>query len=287
MVGVRISPGAPIMAKKLVLVCYRGGMCGDFFANLINASLNREARPYFINERLNKYRFPNDEVFCKDIKNVTVLFNTYYDKYTHDHYQYIRDNFKRKSFASNLEIYDVCYSDDREEFEKNVEDYIRDSIILRREYSVGSWHYYKEEKFFRIKNIYENSVPILLHTDSDVYTMMFFALYCIKTNFFYIKNHKDPVMYKNDATVAKLKYSTFDEMIPVDSGKLFFEDGYQDELEDILRNNIKPNLTIDREWLKRYNDINRALLVQYYGADVFDVSADEIKERIFSYSKVT
>ena len=94
-------------------------------------------------------------------------------------------------------------------------------------------------------------------------------------------------MYKNDATVAKLKYSTFDEMIPVDSGKLFFEDGYQDELEDILRNNIKPNLTIDREWLKRYNDINRALLVQYYGADVFDVSADEIKERIFSYSKVT
>ncbi|CAB5220627.1 hypothetical protein UFOVP247_15 [uncultured Caudovirales phage] len=258
-----------------------GGMCGDFLANLINRALNPEAKSYFHNERLNKYRYPNGNVFLRDVKNVTVLFDTYYDKYTLEHYRYIRDTFKRNSFNSNLEIYNVCYSPDHEEFERNVEDYIRDSLILEDEYTVASWHYYKKEKFFDIKNIYENSIPLLLCTDSDEYTMLFFALYCIKTNFFYIKNHKDGDMYWRD--VDRRKYSAFDGMIPVDSGKLFFEKGYEDEFENILRSNIKSDLTVDREWLRAYNTNNVSLLTQHFGSDVMDLTAYELKERIFGH----
>jgi hypothetical protein len=56
---------------------------------------------------------------------------------------------------------------------------------------------------------------------------------------------------------------TFDDMIPIDAGRLFYETGYESEAEDILSVALNRDIILDREILSIYKENNFKLLRDY------------------------
>lgn len=259
------------MNNKLIFVTYKGGNCGDFFCFLLNKALGNEDLSY--QDDTNRCVFKNTAFIDHGIKGLEEVFRRY------NKHKYIMavDQMDRTGLEYldwTRRIHDFCYDEDRDQFIRNVRDYIAANLHVYDRNTVASIHYYDYFEGFNLSDVYQPSTTIQLITEDPLCHAYFFYLARYKQRFRLIRNAPDWYDFMDDPPmVNKLPY----DVTVVDSGKLFFSSSYDDKAESILSNSLGLQIKFDRNVLNAYRESNEKILVDGFGENYRNMSLVEFR----------
>jgi hypothetical protein len=268
---------------KLILINYPSGSGGDFFCNLLH--MNYDSNHIFSPDKNNKF-----EWHIKGFQKITMQFFEFY-RLKHIPIVDIDDidyqNFKIHANKSYLDIIDKIYDEDFDKFKKNYIQYVRNSLY--KKYSEGNFlansHNSRPIKNFSMYEVFPEASIFFLYSENKKYNFIFKILQLIKNRNFnpinskkslktrissLIVNNTEPDQYKN--------YKVFDNMIGIDVGKLFFENGYEDEAENILSKKLNKKIKLNKELIEEYKKNNKNLIknVMEIEGNIYEISIEEI-----------
>ena len=124
-----------------------------------------------------------------------------------------------------------------------------------------------EQFDFSIHKALPGSTNFFFTIEKNEYAFLFFLLYAIKEDMkdeesknYYIKH-----MFENRHRVKK--NTIFDDMIPIDVGKLFFENNYEENAEIIFSNALNKKIILDRNLLNEYKKNNIDQLAKIFNIE--------------------
>jgi hypothetical protein len=130
--------------------------------------------------------------------------------------------------------------------------------------------------------VFPKASIFFLYSENKEYNFLFKILELIKkTNISYSTNIKKDIstIVVNSRIYAHTQ--TFDNMIGIDVGKLFFEDGYEEEIEKKLSKQLNKEIILDRNVLEKYKKTNRDIIEKYMEiSNIHGLSCEEIVQTI-------
>ena len=258
--------------KVLIVVGYYGGYGGSFFANVLRKSLCKDTSEIIPINNRNEFTFETDvlgperysldpvmKAYDKGLKN---MFNVqFFDGKSAEKEHWI------KTFKNVL---NECYNDDRSIFIDNLIMYYQKRLNLKTGFNVTNMHYSKPYDGFSIHRVYDNTVYLLLNTNSHKHHLLFDLILDIKQNHFryheFIK--KSLEFLSNPYNPSYIKQS-FDSCHLIDAGKLFLEvnENYIFETQHIIQKALNYNLTIDKDMILDYSKSNLMVLDDFLSID--------------------
>jgi hypothetical protein len=270
------------MENRLIFVTYKGGNCGDFFCSLLDRAFGNDDESF--QDETNRCVFKNPAFMDHRIKGLEEVFR----RYNKHEYIIAVDQMKNRSWLNYLEwtkqVHDFCYDPDRNEFIRNVIEYIASNLKVYKKNTVASIHYYDYFEGFNLSDIYQPSVTLQLMTEDPLYHNYFFFLARYKQRFHLIRNAPDWYTFIDEPTMVKQLPGA---VTRVDSGRLFFENGYEDELDATLSKTLDMEVKVDRDYLNSYREGNDRVLKNFFGDDYRSMSVEEFKtERKRLFAKI-
>ena len=261
---------------KLVVINYPAGYGGDFFCNLLN--MNYDPNHKFAGNSNNKFEWHTVDWY-NHFKKTGILFSVYecddkeklwetYSKYT-----------SNKIVKHSKKLFAILYDEDPDIFKENYIQYIRNSLY--KGYNEGKFivntHSSKAGKM--LFEVLPGAIMFHLIANKIEHACLFVLLFVIKE-----KNYEDKKLWidflYNNIEMFSIKY-TFDNMITIDVGKLFFENGYEEEAENIFSNALNRNITLNRTILSNYKKNNIELLAKNFNIEnASELTAIELLELI-------
>jgi hypothetical protein len=170
-------------------------------------------------------------------------------------------------------IMNIIYDEDFDTFKKNHIQFIRNCMYedyLQKKYIIRNTHYIEALKYINMVDIFPGCLIVILFVKNNEYALLNLLLDRIKNK--KIEEKKDQVnlvlqtYHMNNLTVHYSNFlsNSYDKFIEVDVGKLYFEDGYEDEAEKILSAKSNIEIKLDREMIKKYRKGNMDLLAKTY-----------------------
>ncbi|CAB5220764.1 hypothetical protein UFOVP247_34 [uncultured Caudovirales phage] len=224
--------------NDFIFINYSAGSGGEFFAGLLYKSYYPSYE--FIHKGRNAFTwFDPQSSKTYDIRMRRI------DAYVN---RYLKKIDKLSSFHPDLHdtVYQEIYDENPTKFVENM------CAYSRRFYSQFTSNPFIEvcsytNKFHNLclQDMFPKSTIFFLEIE-DRYLRYTCALDKIKNNL--------PSFYSRSSVRC------FDDMIPIDAGKLFFENGYEEEAEDILSVALNREVSLEREALSEYRENNIKLL---------------------------
>jgi hypothetical protein len=244
---------------KLTLVSYPSGFGGDFFCNLLH--MNYDPNHTFLPDENNKFnwvvwRHLTDEKNLKfPIKSTNAFLKAHKDKNVLKYTPINFVNFIEKIYHKDFSVY-------KNNFIQHNRNMLM-STYLKNLHIVNT-HYVDPHENFSIYEMFPGASIFFLYTKNVYYTFYFTLLTIIKNDKMCVGSEHLIGSIITDPAYARLvtkTYEPFDNMIPIDAGKLFFEnDGYETEAEQILSNSLGKTIVLDRNLLKKYKKDNKDLV---------------------------
>ena len=266
------------MENRLIFVSYKGGNCGDFFSSLLERALGNDDKSYL--DDTNRCVYKNSAFIDHGIKGLEEVLRRYYrsgyaesiDKFDHDGLRYL--DWTKK-------IYEFCYDPDENTFIDNLIYYIRSNVVVKNKNTVACIHYYDHVEGLDLSRIYQPSVVFQLMTSDPLHHSCFFYLSKYKQRFNLIKKSAD---FMEDPPMVNALPG---DVTVIDSGKLFLTRDYDDQFESIVSTTLGMDVKIDRDLLNRYRDRNYKILIDAFGEDFLNLSAEEFKrQRIKIFERI-
>jgi hypothetical protein len=277
---------------KLIIICYLGGQGGDFLCNLLQINFNPEHTfspdennkfywkhkagiksvnrilNYHSDSKLLKYKNIDDiKYYCEKLYYCAKLYNAVNinDSYVED------PNYKKyveHMFNVDFKVLEKIYDEDFDVYKKNYIQYVRNSYIDKYNFSnknIINYHYNKPIENFSMQEMFPGAAVFQLYTNKVECSFIFKVLEIIKNvNRFPSINIKDakqriasiavntnyPSMGWNNTS------KTFDNMTGINVGKLFLENGYEEEIEHVFSNQLNREIILDRNLLEKYKKDN-------------------------------
>jgi hypothetical protein len=291
--------------NKLSIICYRGGYGGDFLCNLLYQNYSKTHLVNPSNEK-NQFNFTYlDTGYMQPcLKNIKDLFFLHKDaakkkivfdlikltefdkiKIKRDKSKDINDWKAVAWYDDLMKIYHILYDEDTDIYTENFTNYIREIYYQgykeKKYISRIHWHHPQYESF-KLSKTFLGANIFLLVTDNIIYHDFFMLLSFIKNNQMYYYKLMDDSIFKNIFTNEKeIVKNTFDNMIPIDVGKLFFENGYENEVENILSDSLKKNIVLNKKLLEKYKKDNMNIIENIIGKEnMKDLEPNLIAEKV-------
>jgi hypothetical protein len=244
----------------LSVICYPGGYGGDFFCNLLQ--LNYDPNHIFSPNEKNKFEWGIPGLAGKRINPILRFHNdTLLSEYLFS--KGIKDAIQYRSFIEKI------YDEDFYKFKKNYIQYNRNLAMAKylNNSPILSYHYTTPNTDFSMHEMFPGASIFLLYTEKFEVNFFFKLLETIKNNDLSLvrlenlKTHIGSIITnQNNYNFVIKKYELFDNMIGIDAEKLFFEDGYEEEIEKILSDNLGRKIILNRNLLKKYKKDNKDLI---------------------------
>jgi hypothetical protein len=251
---------------KLILICYRGGYGGDFLSNLLQ--MNYDHNHIFF--PIEKNKFESQNALNASEKNFLKAINELYRNYFLLKNNFLLDfKYSRKDYLKELEKSELY--NDLENFKKNHIQYIRNIQMKNYEknFFISTMHYINPLQNFSIHEAFPKSSVFFLYTTDPSKHFLFDFFMRIKNShlFLYDVNENDTLKLRKKLLEQTSVYfipKPFDDMIGIDVGKLYFEDGYEDKAEKILSDKLNRKIILDKNLLKEYKKNNMKVLENFF-----------------------
>jgi hypothetical protein len=263
---------------KLINICYHAGYGGDFMCNMLYMNYNPDHK-FYGDKKNNKFEWTSinninlfeDEKFL--IKKINPIFNAYtsddLEKFWYNEYKWGKGVMVNKS----KKIFTILYDSDPIIFKQNYIHFLRNALYeeYRIERYIHNMHYNIPLKLnFSIHEALPGSTNFFFTIEKIEYAFLFFLLSCIKNDMYVMddeyKKHNLKVMFENRYQIEKWG-TIFDDMIPIDVGKLFFEISYEEKAENIFSNALNKKITLDRTILNEYKKNNIEQLAKTFNIE--------------------
>ena len=229
------------MWNDFIIIDYYAGSGGEFFAGLLYKSYD----PAYVFVNINNSEGKNTFVwFDRPSYHSYDIRMRKIDSYI-SHY-----NGKTELSEPYKKVFDEIYDEDPNKFVQNFYSYFRRfySRFKSRPF-IEVCTYTNKFRDMCIGDMFPGSAVLFLEVDKK-YMKYVDALDTIKNNL--------PSYYASQRSLR-----TFDDMIPIDAGRLFYETGYESEAEDRLSVALNRDIILDREILSIYKENNFKLLRDY------------------------
>ncbi|CAB5220771.1 hypothetical protein UFOVP247_35 [uncultured Caudovirales phage] len=264
------------MWDKLIIVVYNAGTCGEFFCNLLNRSLTQDTVPLIMREGGNNtylWKKRGELDILNDIGKLTKYWEIKYkSEYTHLTYIEEQHPYYEK-------IFKIIGDEDVDVFIENLYEFARDmhSAYKDKECIFRS-HYINKFYHLNFLDMFPGSTAFYFEVNS-IKHIMYAQLLDLMKNYY---NDNPLRIPGRDYLFARRPgpKKTFNRMIPIDSGRLFFEDDYQREAEEILSESLKKKIVLDTLELKSYKSRNFDMISSVLGKDFRELDIDSIAEKI-------
>ena len=274
---------------KVILVNYTGGYCGNFLSHLIGEHLPVKY-DISVNDDVNAYYFKSTEIETKYIKPFGKLFEIRNGFLSMKDLELITQEKIDPSYTYVMNLYKILHDEDDRVFMENVKSYYHELMSnLKEQFFLTNIHYVNRYKDLSIHDVFKDSSVVHISTYHKTYMSLFTLLFHAKT--------------KNDAADQILQSKTLsdrsifndivfpiprpfdDRSIPVDMGKILFEDDYSSfyELQTRLSNEIGIELNLDLEKFKIYSKKNIEILEEILGKDFLEVPHVKLTKKILEY----
>ena len=278
--------------NKLLLLCYKGGYCGDFITNLALNGFGLSSDYSVEDPLINKYRFDNSG-WGLPTKGLTELFEMHMDPVYEDLFRNIAaTSLKNHDYYKNIvSIFNICHDQDFGVFKQNVMHFMRQSITLKSPLTVGNVHFYRDVENFVLKDIHEGVNPILIGTEDLKYHYLFNCLLYLKTKYDYDlfnpKTVNEKQMLLDNIVKDKSIVTPLPNMEFIDAGKLLFEDcEYENVLVSMLERLGGVQFNLDVEKFENYKQITKESLETFLGSsflyDDYKTLASKIHDRVMN-----
>jgi hypothetical protein len=261
---------------KLINICYRAGFGGDFMCNMLYMNYNPNHK-FYGNEQ-NKFKWINkDNNTSVDVHEKILIkrINSLFNAYTCDNLEKFWD--LESKWCDNVllnktkKLFSILYDSDPIIFKKNYIQFLRSVLYeeYKRKKYITNMHYCTSwgQFDFSIHKALPGSTNFFFTIEKNEYAFLFFLLFAIKNDMkdeesknYYIKN-----MFASRHRLKKI--TIFDDMIPIDVGKLFFETNYEENAENIFSNALNKKITLDRILLNRYKKNNIEQLAKTFNIE--------------------
>jgi hypothetical protein len=252
---------------KLIIVCYSAGFGGDFFCNLLQ--INYDPNHTFSPDKNNKFSWiyknsprHGPKILIKKIHTIFKYYkaikNNYEDKFLIEEFDWSH----KLTLRIMKEIMNIIYDEDFNTFKQNYIEFVRNITYLeylQKECVIINTHSLEVLNFINIRNIFPESLIVNLFVKKNEYALLNLLLGRIK-NFNEEKKDRVKRVLKLDIEKYLTKDNSYDTIIGIDVGKLFFEDGYEDEAENILSTKLNREMKLNRKMIEKYKKGNIDLL---------------------------
>lgn len=269
--------------KKHIIVCYRGGYGGDFLAGLISAAIGDE-KALKKDDRTgdrNRFKFDNYSLYGHHFKNIHDVVGF------RNEYGYQEEVIKVKKmkeyddteayFNHHFKVFNECNDEDERVFFDNILNVIS-SFNSKADYVVTNLHYFKPINGFSIWNLKHSIVPFILTSSKENYHLLLSLLGVYKTSWIFVKGMSRSSM---NQFLKPQPIIPFDNMHAIDVGKLFLEDGYEEEVDSILSRHIGLKISIDKSTLSRYKRKNDDILKKLLGDDYLSLPIHMLQAKLY------
>ena len=261
------------MANRLIFVTYKGGNCGDFFCSMLERALGNEDNS--ILDDTNRCHYSNPAFAYHGIKGLEEVFR----RYNKHKYILAVDQIKVRELLHYLDwtkrIHDYCYDPDRNEFILNVKNFISSNLVVDKPNTVASIHYLEHFEGFTLGSVYDPSIVIQLMTRNPLFNSYFYFLSKHKQRWSVVKRAPDSYSFIDEPPLID---QLPEDVVVIDSGKLFFTDEYDDEAEAILSKELGLEIKFDRQRLNDYRKANDAIMKETFGDDYRKYPFEEFVE---------
>jgi hypothetical protein len=272
--------------NKLSIICYKGGYGGDFLCNLLYQNYNEK---HLVSPKTKENQFDFtllDAGYTHPcLKNIKDLFSLHKDsknkfnsiKLTEfDRIEIKKNNSKKLikeifDYEDLLKIYNILYDEDPNIYAENVSHYLRDIFYKgykeKKYIARMHWHHPTYDNF-QLSKVFPGANVFLLVTDNMIYHNFFTLLTFVKNNqMYYYKLLNDSTFIDMFTDEKKVVKNSFDNMIPLDVGKLFFEDEYEKNIEEILSDTLQKKIILNRQLLQKYKKNNMTIIENIIGKE--------------------
>jgi hypothetical protein len=271
---------------KLIIINYPGGHGGDFLCNLLhkNYDTNYEFHgnednkfEWFVH---NSFKFGHEQTV---IKKLNSLFDVYTSNDVKKYWEKEKQYCDIKVIDRIKTIFTILYDEDPIIFKKNYIQFIRNAAYenYNKKKFITNLHYTKPIKNFSIHEALPKSINFFLTTEKIECVFLFFLLFNIKDKI----NDNDTKKYFINLLCENAEdfyiKNVFDNMIPIDVGKLFFEKGYEEIAENIFSDTLNKKIVLDKKILNDYKKNNIELFKKIFNIkNAHELTSKELLEAI-------
>jgi uncharacterized protein YifE (UPF0438 family) len=251
---------------KLSIICYKGGYGGDFLCNLLyqNYNENHIINPY---TKENRFDFGHLDTgymhpCLKNMKDFIFLYKIRKGE------RKFEDMVEIAWYKYLDKINNILYDENEDIYTENVANFIREVYYqgyMEKKYIARTHYHQKRHIPFEISKIFPGANIFLLVTNNMAYHTFFNVLTFAKNRSMYHFKSGDPLLKKFFTQEDRMVKNTFNNMIPIDVGKLYFESGYEIEAENILSNTLKKKIILNKQLLEKYKKDNMTIIENIIG----------------------
>jgi hypothetical protein len=270
---------------KLTIVCYSTGFGGDFFCNLLQ--MNYDSNYTFSSDKNNKFGWVykdshehGQKILIKKTETIFKYYKAIKNNYE-DRFLIEQINWNHKSALKIIKkIMNIIYDEDLNTFKQNYINFVRNVTYeeyLEEKYIINT-HFVEVLNFIDIRDIFPGSLIINLFVEKNEYALLNLLLGRIKN----LQEKKTLIKRVLEVDIEKYKPqdNLYNNMIGIDVGKLFFEDGYEDEAENILSGKLNREIKLDREKIKKYKKDNMNLLAKTFNITDTGLTPEKLLKNI-------
>lgn len=267
---------------NLIIVNYRGGYGGDFFANILHNAIDPKFNVVVDNSGFNKYKVTNKHGWFSCLKHIGLLVQRHRDQQNGRPTQMFFAH-RGEAWIWADKIYRMSYDPDIKVFSENLKEVLREQLTYPQdEVIVTNYHNMFPNNFelFEMGHVFPQSKGIFLYADSYKYHCLFDLLGSYKTKYlFLLRSALDYGLYSGALIGGQPKRLPNDKSLPVDVGRLFFDLDTYDQVNEDLSNHLGCKIVLNKDAIVRYRENNLKIIEDTIG-NVDQFTDVELKTRI-------